>query len=92
MTADLSKVSSDELRAELERRKKLAQSRGRYPTMQAWAQAQLDGFQKTKAELKAQSGTGGDRERMRRRDQYLELDKQITKFTGLVAKYRKEGK
>lgn len=92
MTVDLSTVSSDDLRAELERRKKAAQSRGKYPTMAAWAQAQLDGFKQAKAALKAESGTGGDRGRMRRHEQYQTLDKQIEKFTGLVAKYAKEGK
>lgn len=94
MTVDLFTVSSDDLRAELERRKKVAQAKGRpmkYETKAEWAQAQLDQFQQTKADLKKESGTGGDRGRLRRHDQYKALDEQIEKFTRLVGFYKKKG-
>lgn len=91
---DLAAVSSDDLRAELCRRKQSAQAKGkpmRYATKAEWAQAQLDGFQQTKVELKKESATGGDRGRMRRHEQYLHLDQQIEKFTRLVGFYKKKG-
>lgn len=94
MTVDLSKVSSEDLRAELDRRKESARARGKpmkFATKREWAQAQLDSFKRTKDELKKESGTGGDRGRMRRHEQYKQLDEQIEKFTRLVDFYTRKG-
>lgn len=91
---DLTKVSSDDLRAELDRRKQAAKASGkpmRYATKAEWAQAQLDQFEATKNEIRQASGTGSDMERRKRRGKYEALDEQIRKFRGLVDFYTRKG-
>lgn len=94
MTVDLSAVSTDELHAEIARRKASAQSKGkpmRHKTKAAWARAKADELRTTKAELKKESGTGGDRDRLQRRDQYRALEEQIEKFDRLADFYERKG-
>lgn len=91
---DLSKVSIDDLHAEIARRKAAAQTKGRpmrYPTKAAWARAKVSELQTEKTELKKQSGTGGDAGRRSRHEQYKALDEQIEKFSRLATNYERQG-
>lgn len=93
-TIDLSKVPTDDLHAEIARRKAAAQSKGkpmRHKTKAEWARAKVVELQATKDEIRKESGTGGDRGRMRRHDQYKALDEQIEKFNRLAAFYERKG-
>lgn len=91
---DLSTVSIDDLHAEIARRKSAAQSKGkpmRHKTKADWARAKVVEFQAAKAELKSESGTGGERERQRRHQQYKHMDEQIAKFKRLAENYERQG-
>lgn len=94
MTVDLSTVSTDDLHAEIARRKVAAQSKGkpmRHKTKAEWARARLADLRASKDEIKKDSGTGGDRGRRQRHDQYKALDEQIEKFTRLADFYERRG-
>lgn len=90
---DLSSVSSDDLRAELERRKKAAQAKGkplRYATKAEWAGAKGVELRAKLAEIRGnyQPGQAGLR---KKGDQERALEAEIQKFDRLAAKYRREG-
>jgi hypothetical protein len=90
---DLSIISSSDLRAELNRRAKVGQTKGKpmlYRKKSDWAKAKVAEYRAEKDKLKMESGTGGDRGRMRRHEQYKALDEQIEKFTRLEAMYRRK--
>lgn len=94
MTVDLSTVSTDDLHAEIARRKAAAQSKGkpmRHKTKAEWARARVGELKASKDEIKKESGTGGDRGRRHRHDQYKALDEQIEKFTRLADFYERRG-
>ena len=93
-SVDLSKVPSQELRAELDRRKDAAQRSGkpmRFATKREWAQHQLDGARNAKAEMLATASVASDFNRMRQRESLKILDGQIDKFARLVDLYTKKG-
>lgn len=93
-TVDLSSIPIDELHAEIARRKAAAKTSGRpmrHKTKAEWARAKVVEVQAQKAALKSESGTGGDRERRRRHEQYIAMDAEIAKFKRLADKYEREG-
>lgn len=63
----------------------------RHKTKAEWARAKVVELQAEKAALKSQSGTGDEREKRRRHEQYKHLDEQIAKFKRLGDKYEKQG-
>lgn len=63
----------------------------RHKTKAEWARAKVVTLQAEKATLKSESGTGGDRERQKRHEQYKALDQQIARFKALADKYEKQG-
>lgn len=90
---DLSKVSSDELRAELGRRQRAAKAKGRpmrYATKAEWAEARLTELQAKLAQVAGeyQPGESGLRSK---RDQQDALRGEIQKFERLAALYRQKG-
>lgn len=90
---DLTKVTSEALRAELDRRRNGAQRKGRplkYATKAEWAAARAVELRATLAEVRSEYQPGapglrkkGDKERV--------LEAEIQKFDRLATKYRREG-
>ncbi len=100
--ADLSKVSSEALRAELARRQQAAKAKGKpmkHATKADWAEAKRVDFCESLATLRAEPVSGEHARRQRkdqearrqRKDQEAYLEGEIRKFENLAKKYRREG-
>lgn len=90
---DLSKVSSDDMRAELARRQQAAKAKGkplRHATKAAWAEAKRVDACEALATLRSEPVTG-DHARRQRKEQERFLEGEIRKFENLAKKYRTEG-
>ncbi len=90
---DLTKVSSDALRAELTRRQQAAKAKGRplrFATKEEWAAARAVELRAQLAQVRGgyHAGAAGLR---KRGDQEEILQAEIQKFDRLTAKYRREG-
>lgn len=90
---DLSKVSTDDLHAEIARRQAAAKAKGRpmkHPTKVDWARARAVELRANLAELRAthQPGHLGHRTK---NDQERALQSQIDKFDRLAKKFEREG-
>lgn len=90
---DLSKVSSDALRAELQRRQQAAKAKGRpmrFATKEEWAAARAVELRAQLAQVRGtyQEGANGLR---KKGDQEQSLLAEIQKFDRLTAKFRREG-
>lgn len=90
---DLTKVSSEDLRAELSRRQQAAKAKGKpmkYLTKAEWARAQAVELRARLAALRS-SYEPGARGLRTKTDQERTLQAEIQKFDRLAAKYEREG-
>lgn len=90
---DLSTVSSEDLRAELERRKAAAKAKGRplrFATKAEWARAKADELRATLVQVNGEYRPGS-RGGMRKAQSQDALRKQIDKFEGLASLYERKG-
>lgn len=90
---DLTKVSSDELRAELARRQQAAKAKGKpmkFATKAEWARARAVELRASLAEARAAHHPGHLGHRTKN-DQERTLQAEIQKFDRLAAKYEREG-
>lgn len=92
-SADLSKVSSDDLRAELARRQQAAKAKGKplkFATKAEWAKATGVELRAKLAELRA-GYQAGARGLQKKNDQERTLQAEIQKFDRLAKKFEREG-
>lgn len=90
---DLSQVSSDDLRAELARRKESAKAKGKplkYRTKAEWADAKLQELRRRLGEV-ATGYQPGARGLMRKNERADHLNEEIEKFTRLRDLYQRKG-
>lgn len=90
---DLTKVSSEDLRAELSRRQQAAKAKGKplkYATKAEWAEAQAASYCERIAAAEATYAEG--HVGLRKKNDHLRaLQDQLDKFRRLAASYRKKG-
>ncbi|PJK00827.1 hypothetical protein CO641_02325 [Lysobacteraceae bacterium NML91-0213] len=90
---DLTRVSSDALRAELDRRKEAAKAKGRpmkYATKAEWAEARAVELRAQLAEVQTASQPGHVGLRKKTAQQELLLE-EIAKFDRLAVSFRRKG-
>jgi len=90
---DLTRVSSEDLRAELDRRRRAAQAKGkplRYATKAEWAAAQAVELRARLSDVQAESKPGHVGLR-KKNDSIGALEGEIRKFDRLADKYRRLG-
>lgn len=90
---DLTRISSDALRAELARRKEAAKAKGRpmrYATKAEWAEARAVELRASLADLQSKSQPG-HLGRRKKTAQQEALEAEIAKFDRLAVSYRRRG-